>query len=322
MQDKGKTKGQLVQELELLRKRVVEIEAEQELTAYYDDLPIHIVNADINGNITYVNKRFQEDSGYSAEEVIGKNAFELNMFPSGSLKLLAKRMQDRLNGKPGRYLPLQFKCKDDSLLWVEILGRMLRKHGVPVGFQITAQDITERMHLQQKLKSMATQDALTGLPNRTLLCDRFDVALANAQRKNKKLAIMSLDLDKFKIVNDSLGHDIGDKLLVAAAGRLKGILRKSDTVARMGGDEFVLLLWEVNQKEDAIKVAQKILEEFRQPFFIDGHRLDITASIGIAIFQEDGNNLENLLRNSDKSLYHAKESGRDNFKLCSGNGNL
>jgi len=179
-------------------------------------------------------------------------------------------------------------------------------------------EITERKKAEGKLRLLATHDGLTGLPNRALLYDRFDTALANAQRKNKKVAIMSLDLDRFKNINDTLGHDVGDKLLVNATGRLTSMLRKVDTVARMGGDEFVLLLWEVGQKDDAIKVAQKILEGFRQPFIIDEKKLNITVSIGVAIYPEDGKDIKDLLKNSDELMYRAKESGRDRYQLCDG----
>jgi diguanylate cyclase (GGDEF)-like protein len=148
-----------------------------------------------------------------------------------------------------------------------------------------------------------------------LLFDRFNVALANAQRNNKKIVIMSLDLDKFKTVNDTLGHDVGDKLLVIAAGRLTGALRKSDTVARMGGDEFTLLLGEVEEKNDAVTIAEKILEDFRQPYAINGHRLNITVSIGIAIFPDDGKDVEALMKSSDNALYTAKQNGRDRYAM-------
>jgi diguanylate cyclase (GGDEF)-like protein len=161
---------------------------------------------------------------------------------------------------------------------------------------------------------MATHDSLTGLPNRTLLYDRFDIALANAQRNKKIFALMSLDLDKFKDVNDTFGHDIGDRVLVAAASRLTGILRKVDTVARIGGDEFILLLWGISERDDAIKVARKIIEVFQQRLIIDEHNITITVSIGIVIFPEDGKDIKELLRKSDESLYLAKASGRNCYR--------
>jgi len=187
--------------------------------------------------------------------------------------------------------------------------------GIVIGFEGTARDITERRQMVQKLEEMATHDALTGLPNRTLLYDRCGIAMANAQRNKKKVAIMSLDLDLFKNVNDTLGHDMGDRLLIATAERLTDALRKSDTVARMGGDEFVLLLWQVDDKDAAVVVAEKILEDFRQPFIIDGHRLNVTISMGIAIYPESGDSMEELLKSSDRLLYTAKQNGRDRFVI-------
>jgi len=126
---------------------------------------------------------------------------------------------------------------------------------------------------------------------------------------------MSLDLDKFKAINDTLGHDVGDKLLIAVAGRLTSILRKVDTVARIGGDEFALLLWDVGIKEDAGKVAQKIVEEFERPFFIDGRKINNNVSVGVAIYPEDGKNIKVLLKKSDEALYRVKGSGRNNYQL-------
>jgi diguanylate cyclase (GGDEF)-like protein len=158
-------------------------------------------------------------------------------------------------------------------------------------------------------------DGLTGLPNRALLYDRFDTALANAQRKNKKAAIILLDLDKFKTVNDTLGHDAGDKVLVNTARRLTGMLRKIDTVARIGGDEFVVLLWEVDQKDDVIKVAQKILAGFRQPFIVEGKELNITVSLGVAIYPEDGEDIGPLIKHADEAMYEVKEKGRNNYQV-------
>ena len=160
---------------------------------------------------------------------------------------------------------------------------------------------------------MATHDGLTGLPNRILFYDRFNTALVNAQRQKKKFAIFSLDLDHFKAINDTLGHDVGDKVLIASAIRLTGFLRPIDTVARFGGDEFILLLWEIDNKEDAIKIAQKIREGFHALFIIDEHKLILTLSIGIALYPEDGTEINALLKSSDEALYHAKAHGRDNF---------
>lgn len=176
-------------------------------------------------------------------------------------------------------------------------------------------DITEQSLLRDRLKELASHDALTGLPNRRLFYDRFGVALSNAGRGKTKLAVLSIDLDKFKDVNDTYGHEIGDLMLVEVGRRLSGALRKVDTVARFGGDEFVILLWEIRTRDDAADVAGKIRNAFQAPFELSGIALTMQASIGIALYPDDGADLETLLRKSDSALYAVKRQGRNAFKL-------
>jgi diguanylate cyclase (GGDEF)-like protein len=168
----------------------------------------------------------------------------------------------------------------------------------------------------EKIQQMAYHDTLTGLPNRKLFSDRLGIALAQAQRNQIKAGITMLDLDHFKGVNDTLGHDVGDLLLKAAAERLRAALRKGDTVARFGGDEFVLILPDPEVIEDAIQVVQKIVDSFRKPFLIDTHQLVVTTSIGIAIYPNDGTDEGILLKNADIAMYQAKQTGRDRYQLC------
>ena len=164
---------------------------------------------------------------------------------------------------------------------------------------------------------MANHDALTQLPNRTLLQDRIQQTLAHNSRHNQLAAVIFIDLDKFKVINDTLGHDVGDGLLLEAAARLVAGVRSDDTVARQGGDEFIILLSEISHPEDAGLIAQKLLDSLLQPFTIKGKELHISASIGIAIFPDDGSDMESLLKNSDIAMYHAKESGRNNYQFFS-----
>lgn len=152
------------------------------------------------------------------------------------------------------------------------------------------------------------------MPNRRLFNDRLDVAIAYAERNRHKLAMLLLDLDQFKDVNDTLGHSVGDELLKAVSERLIHILRKSDTVARMGGDEFLLMLPEMARGEDAAKVAAKILHAFQDPFVFDGHELRITTSIGIAIYPHDGEDSDTLIKNADIAMYRAKDQGRYTYE--------
>ena len=178
--------------------------------------------------------------------------------------------------------------------------------------QITA--IIERKRAQEELAYAATHDALTGLPDRMLFNDRLTVALAHAHRYQQRLAVMLLDLDRFKDVNDTLGHDVGDQLLQAVGDRLTSLLRKSDTAARWGGDEFWLLLPEMARVEDSAKVAQRVMEAVREPLVLDGHELHITTSIGIAIYPDDGEDADTLMKNADIAMYRAKELGRNNYQ--------
>ncbi|MBI5848664.1 MAG: GGDEF domain-containing protein [Nitrospirae bacterium] len=162
---------------------------------------------------------------------------------------------------------------------------------------------------------MAFHDFLTGLPNRKLFSDHLNIALAHAQRNQNKIGIAMLDLDNFKDVNDTLGHDTGDLLLKATAERLSASLRKGDTVARFGGDEFVLILHDMEGMEGAIEVAQKIVERFREPFLIETHHLVVTTSIGIAVYPDDGKDEGILLKNADIAMYQAKQAGRAQYQL-------
>ena len=169
---------------------------------------------------------------------------------------------------------------------------------------------------------IATHDLLTGLPNRMLMMDRLKMAMAQAKRTDQKLALMMLDLDNFKTVNDSLGHMVGDELLKEIALRLSGRLRQNDTISRLGGDEFIILLSAIDQTEDAVEVAKIVLESFEQPFVFNDHVLSCTISIGIAIYPDDAQDTEVLLKNADAAMYYVKAHGRNGYHLFAlANGN-
>lgn len=191
-------------------------------------------------------------------------------------------------------------------LFEDAEGRMLR------GF---AQDITDRKRAETKLFELAHYDSLTGLPNRLLVLDRLQRALKRARRNASEVAVLFLDLDQFKKVNDTLGHDAGDIALVAAAKRLVHVVREGDTVARIGGDEFVIVLDEFTSLGDVIAVATKVLDAFRLPLQVNGREFILTASIGAAVSPHDGSSAPDLMRNADTAMYHAKHSGRDGFQF-------
>ncbi len=171
----------------------------------------------------------------------------------------------------------------------------------------------EASHAERRVQRLAYHDTLTGLPNRVLLAERLGQSLAQARRTPHRLALLFADLDRFKWINDTLGHDAGDRLIKSVATCLNGCLRESDTVARLGGDEFVLLLDPVQHSEDAALVAAKVLEVLRGPFLVGGREITIAASIGIAVYPDDGDNLVQLMKHADTAMYHAKENGRDQY---------
>jgi diguanylate cyclase (GGDEF)-like protein len=213
-------------------------------------------------------------------------------------------------GIPNKCFINKSVCRDGSVVIVESSISLLRnEHGEVIGFNSVGRDITERKALEQRLADMATHDFLTGLPNRLLLHDRLRMALAQAHRNKNKLAILTLDLDRFKAVNDTYGHHVGDELLKGVGQRLTGIIRSGDTVARMGGDEFLLLMPELHQADSVSSIISKIVEAFKGPFIIEGHRLSVYVSIGIAIYPDDGTDMETLMRKSDSAMYDIKRHG-------------
>jgi diguanylate cyclase (GGDEF)-like protein/PAS domain S-box-containing protein len=203
-----------------------------------------------------------------------------------------------------------------NLRIISVSGRpIFDEQGRFQGYRGTGRDITEKMRAEEQIRHMAHYDSLTGLPNRMLLHDRIGQAIAQAQRNQEVLAIQFIDLDRFKTVNDSLGHAVGDRLLKTVAGRLESCIRGSDTIARIGGDEFVMVLGNLKAPEDARHVSQKVLDALSEPLMIDGHELKITPSIGICAYPHDGEDVETLMRNADTAMYYAKQMGRNNYQF-------
>jgi diguanylate cyclase (GGDEF)-like protein/PAS domain S-box-containing protein len=209
-------------------------------------------------------------------------------------------------------LELRLRRRDGSTLWA-LENVALLDSDILEG---TIIDITDRKHAHEQMEYQAYHDALTGLPNRLLFRDRISVALAHSKRSTRCSAVMFLDLDQFKLVNDTLGHTVGDRLLQVIGARIVTCVRAEDTVARMGGDEFTILLADLVDRRGAAAVAQKVLEAVRHPVLIDEHELFVTTSIGIAIFPDDGEDAEALLKNADRAMYRAKELGRDNVQFA------
>jgi diguanylate cyclase (GGDEF)-like protein len=194
-------------------------------------------------------------------------------------------------------------------------GPLLDDHGTPRGAIGVCLDITERKRVEEQVRSLAYRDSLTDLPNRLLFHDRLSVAIASAHRHRRGVAVVFLDLDRFKVINDSLGHSVGDRLLRDVADRLRQCVREGDSVARLGGDEFTVLLQDVGTAADAARIAEKVLDALRAPFRLDGHELFVTGSAGVSLFPEDGSTAETLIKHADTAMYRAKEQGRDGYQL-------
>lgn len=188
-------------------------------------------------------------------------------------------------------------------------------NGEIIGRLWNFEDVTERKRQDALIQNMAFYDYLTGLPNRRTFYDRLSVSLSDAKRNKQTLSVVFIDLDRFKQVNDTLGHEIGDKVLVAVTKAMKGHLRESDSLPRIGGDEFVLLLPRIDKVEDVLRVAAKFLDTFSRPITIDGHEITIGISMGAVFYPKDGDNPETFVRNADHIMYHAKQHGGNNIKI-------
>ncbi len=206
--------------------------------------------------------------------------------------------------------------KDKSIIWVSLNSRSARdESGKVMYYEGTIEDISERKEAEEIIKRLAYYDALTGLPNRPLFNDRLRLAMLSADRNKKKVAVMLLDLDRFKQINDTLGHNAGDELLKSVSNRLLKILRKSDTIARMGGDEFLIIIPGISFLEYVESVARKIINSFKESFILNGNVINVTTSIGIAIYPDNGRDEETLIKLADISMYEAKKTGRNNYNI-------
>jgi diguanylate cyclase (GGDEF)-like protein/PAS domain S-box-containing protein len=279
-------------------------------------VPQPIFFKDAEGHYLGVNRAWEQFFGIPREKFVGKSVFEL--YPDEPDLAQRHHAKDaELFASPGSqsYEAAIRDAQGELRQTIYNKATFNRADGSVAGLIGTITDITEQRRVEEQVRHMAHHDALTQLPNRSLLQDRVGQAIARAKRNRELLALLFIDLDRFKTINDSLGHSVGDRLLQAVAARLLGCTRAADTVARIGGDEFVVLLGDVERPESARHVAQKLLEELSVPLELDGHSLQVTPSIGIAVYPGDGGDVETLLRNADTAMYHAKRVGRNNAQV-------
>ncbi len=271
------------------------------------------VNA--NGVYTYASPKVQDLLGYAPEEVVGKTPFDF-MPPDEAAKVGRQFADIVATRKPFERLENVNLRKDGRRVIIETSGVPIFDHeGALAGYRGVDRDITERIKTQEKLHYLAYHDELTGLPNRTLLVDRLGQTVLEAGRRERRVAVLCLDLDRFKFVNESLGHDTGNAVIQNVAQRLLECVRPGDSVARLEGDEFAMVFADVAQPDDAYRVLHRIKERFALPLAIDGHNLFVTLSVGVALYPLDGTDTDALLRNAEAAMYQAKEHGGDTYRF-------
>lgn len=289
-------------------------EADLRIAAATFDSMQAVIITDVQGNIVRVNKAFTEMTGYSIESVLGQNPRILN---SGRQRDSFYQKMWQTSLATGSYQGEFWNRKQNGEIFPvrQSITAVKNEKNETTHYVAVSSDISEQKAKELEIQSLAYYDPLTQLPNRVLLTDRFSQALAQSKREKKLLAVCFLDLDNFKPVNDLYGHDIGDKLLIEVAGRIKAMIRDEDTVSRQGGDEFVMLLGDIEQHVQYEQMLKRIIKSVAQPYLIGNKTLSITVSIGVTIYPTDTADFDALMRHADQAMYQAKLTGRNRYHL-------
>jgi diguanylate cyclase (GGDEF)-like protein/PAS domain S-box-containing protein len=278
-----------------------------------------VLTTDLASNVTYMNPVAEKMTGWPVADALGRPLSEVfRIVDAGTRNTAANPALRAISGD--RTVELAADCllvrRDGSEAPIEDSAAPIHKSdGQAIGAVIVFHDVSQAQAMAQKMSHQAQHDFLTGLPNRMLLTERLSQAIGQAHRHRKQVALLFIDLDYFKHINDSLGHAIGDELLKAASARLTECVRATDTVCRQGGDEFVILLTEIERPQDAAQIADKVLAAFGAPQHVGGHELHVTLSIGISVYPDDGTTAEALTQSADTAMYHAKANGRNRFQF-------
>lgn len=293
-------------------------QSEERFRSAFEDAPIGVALVGLDGRRLRVNRALCEMLGYSEEEMLGSDYSEV-VHPDDR-EISAEHLRRALEGGPESYiLERRYVHADGHSVWNLTSVSLIRdSEDNPSQLVCLHQDITKRKELEEKLSYQTLHDSLTGLPNRKLFMDHLEKALARLERREEPIAVLFVDLDNFKDMNDSLGHEAGDQLLVAFAERLKRCIRPEDTVARLAGDEFVVLLGGVADLGDATRAGERITEALSAPFYFEGQEVFVSASIVIATTTEASDKPKDLLRKADRALYEAKEKGKAQHILFGG----
>ncbi len=297
----------------LLKKSLLEVQEQYRLLAEHtQDI---ITKYTPEGICSYVSPACHKVLGYQQEDIVGKSVF--HFFHPNDLKSKRKIFKRLLDHPTSDSICYRVKRSDEQFIWLETSSKAVThdETGKIIEIIAVSRDITTRKQSEERLLYLANYDSLTGLPNRALFRDRLRRAIARSQRNETKIALFFLDLDRFKNINDSLGHHAGDQLLRGVSKRLKQYAREGDTIARLGGDEFTIILEGIHSTEDASVVAEKILELMQAPFRLDGHEVVVTPSIGITLFPDDAADMRSLLKNADTAMYRSKEKGRNAYQF-------
>ncbi|MGV3741544.1 MAG: diguanylate cyclase domain-containing protein, partial [Burkholderiaceae bacterium] len=293
-------------------KRAIDAEKEMNRIIVHSS-PLAIYTRDQNGLVTAWNQACERMFGWSAEEVIGK---PLPTVPTGKEDESEEFRRQILERDRTIQTEVQRRRRDGALIDLIVTMSALRNAAGEIeGYLAIAADITERKAAEKRVEFLAHHDVLTELPNRLLVRDRFSQAAAYADREDKKVALVFFDLDHFKAINDSLGHSVGDALLIEIASRLKGIVRSIDTISRQGGDEFLIVLSNLADADLIPSILSKYRKKLQEPFTIDGNELPISMSIGVALYPDDGADFDTLLKKADMAMYRAKDAGRNTYRF-------
>lgn len=290
-------------------------DSERELRRILDNLQDTYYRADSEGRVVRISPSVEQLLGMTAEECIGQNLADW-YFDAGGRTVLLKALQDSGGRVTGFEAALRHK--DGHPVWVMTNAQYVRDDaGNILGVEGVVRDISGQRLAQARIDFLAHHDVLTELPNRLLFKDRFERAMIHAQRARSRAALLFVDLDRFKEVNDLLGHPAGDLLLCETARRIESCVRDTDTVCRHGGDEFLVALTDVRSNDAIARVARTILDVVARPYRLDSHEVAISSSIGIAIYPDDGDNFDSLLRKADSAMYRAKDAGRNTYRYVS-----
>ncbi len=309
----GKPKRMIGTHADVTEHRMRE-EKLRQAAAVFENTVEGVVITDAGGSIIAINRAFTDITGYSEAEIVGLSP---NVMQSGRHdREFYQAMWDELNARGSWCGEIWNRRKSGTIYpqWLTI-SVVLDEHNLISHYVGVFSDITTVKRSEEELNRLAYHDALTGLPNRLLLLDRISHAIRRATRSGSRFALLFIDLDRFKNINDNLGHQTGDELLIAVSERIQKRLRAEDTLSRLGGDEFILLMEDIPNEQQAAHLARDVLSLLSQPYHISGHDIFLSASIGISLHPEDGGDAENLIKHADTAMYRAKESGRNGYQF-------